>query len=157
MSENETGFIPSSYLGSDLIPGKNPVDVREIGSTDIEITLPFESKGDIVMALNEGEEVIWAYNPEIKQIKIWINTQGQENSDDELTAFNKFPNKVEPAGFEIGSYGFLTKKGIEWDEVAKTLTYASLAEGTETDRDEHKDTQIIRDVEKALTTFIETL
>lgn len=151
MSENETGFSPSSYLGSDLISEKKPVDTREIGSTDIGITLPFESRGAISTAVKSGEEVIWAYNPDEKQLKIWVNAPAPD------APHSKFPINVEPAGFEIGAYGFLTKKGIEWDETQKMLTYASLVEGEVEDRDEVKDKQIVRDIEKSLNTFIETL
>lgn len=151
MSENETGFNPSSLLGSDLISEKKSVDTRDIGSTDIEITLPFESKETISAAINTGEEVIWAYNPTEKKLKIWVNAPKPDEPS------SKFPDKVEPAGFEIGAFGFLTKKGIEWEEMQQTLTYASLTEGKKADRDEHKDTQIVRDIKTSLRSFIETL
>lgn len=151
MSENETGFIPPSYPGSDLIAERKLIDTQEIGSADIEITLPFESKEAISTAIKSGEEVIWAYNPDEKQLKIWVNAPVPD------APHSKFPSEVEPAGFEIGAYGFLTKKGIEWDETQKMLTYASLVEGEVEDRDEVKDKQIVRDIEKSLNTFIETL
>lgn len=151
MSENETGFTPSSYLGSDLIPENKSAAAQEKGSAVIEINLPFESKEAISTAINTGEEVIWAYNPAEKKLKIWVNTPVPDAPG------SKFPNQVELAGFEIGAYGLLTKKGIEWDEVHQTLTIASLAEGRLSDRDEHKDMQIVRDIETSLRSFIETL
>jgi len=151
MSENGTQFNPRDY-GSDLIIEKRPVDTQEIGSTTIiGIDLPSESKEEIVTAIKNGEEVLWAYNPNEKKLKIWVNTRNPD------APHSKFPSQVEPAGFKIGAYGFLTKKGIEWDEVHQTLTYASLAEGTEADRDEHKDTQIVRDIENSLANFTATL
>ncbi len=151
MSEKESGFISSSYLGSDLIPENKSAAVQENGSTVIEVNLPFESKEDISTAINTGEEVIWAYNPTEKKLKIWVNTPSPDEPH------NKFPSQVESAGFAIGSWGLLTKAGIEWDETQKMLTYSSLADGGAENRDEVKDTQIIRDIENTLKKFIETI
>ncbi len=150
MSENRTQFNSQGY-GSDLFSEKRVVDTQEIGSATIEINLPFESKEVISAAIKNGEEVVWAYNPAEKQLKIWVNTRNPD------APHSKFPNQVEPAGFAIGAYGFLTKKGIDWDDVQKTLTYASLGEGGVEDRDEYKDKQIIRDIETSLRSFIENL
>lgn len=138
---------------------KNTLESSEI-SIDKKLNFNFPFGGSpetISAALKAKKEVCWAYNPNTTEIKVWILEQNITHENGQKDRAMQYPYMVEPEGFAVGSWGTLSDSGNTWEEAQKTLTYASLAQGTVENRNVEKDMEIIHTIEHNLQNFTASL